>query len=76
RRKLRERVPDFEAVRREFPGLEGWVSLNSAAGSCGSRRMAAALQRYAADKQRGGRDGRHRARVPRAGGRRATRHRR
>jgi selenocysteine lyase/cysteine desulfurase len=42
----------------EFPGLAGRTYLNNAAESLGSRTMAAALQRYAADKQRGapGRD--------------------
>lgn len=42
----------------EFPGLAGRAYLNNAAESLGSRTMAAALQRYATDKQRGapGRD--------------------
>jgi selenocysteine lyase/cysteine desulfurase len=47
--------PDVQQLRAEFPGLADGVYLNSAAESLGSTRLAAALQRYAADKQRGAR---------------------
>jgi selenocysteine lyase/cysteine desulfurase len=48
-------LPHLLQLRREFPGLAEGVYLNSAAESLGSTRLAAALQRYAEEKQRGAR---------------------
>lgn len=46
---------DIQRLRDEFPGLAEGSYLNSAAESLGSTRLAAGLQRYAQDKQRGAR---------------------
>ena len=47
--------PTAGSWRDEFPGLFDGVYLNTAAEGCGSRTLAAALERYAAAKMRGAR---------------------